>query len=141
MKSLKFKGCPLCSKQEYPIIFSNDFLRILLINNQNYPGYCRVDLIDHIKEMSNLNKKSQNKLMKTIFLIEKIIKVYINPDKINLASLGNITPHLHWHIIPRHFEDNHFPNSIWSTKERNTSKEFSKEEELQFIEYVRDKLN
>ena len=141
MKSLKFKGCPLCSKQEYPIIFSNDFLRILLINNQNYPGYCRVDLIDHIKEMSDLNKKSQNKLMKTIFLIEKIIKVYINPDKINLASLGNITPHLHWHIIPRHFKDNHFPNSIWSTKKRNSTKEFSKEEELQFIEHVRDKLS
>ena len=64
-----------------------------------------------------------------------------HPDKINLASLGNITPHLHWHIIPRYFEDNHFPDSIWSEKKRNITNEFSKEEENKFIENIKYNLN
>jgi diadenosine tetraphosphate (Ap4A) HIT family hydrolase len=38
----------------------------------------------------------------------------MRPDKINLASLGNMTPHLHWHVIPRHAGDRHFPRPIWA---------------------------
>jgi len=40
------------------------------------------------------------------------------PDKVNLASFGNMTPHLHWHVIPRWRDDSHFPQSIWSAAER-----------------------
>jgi|TARA_B110000037_G_C17003078_1_gene458064 diadenosine tetraphosphate (Ap4A) HIT family hydrolase len=91
--------------------------------------------------MSDLDEKIRHKLMVKIFQVEKIIKQYLNPDKINLASLGNITPHLHWHIIPRYFEDNHFPDSIWSEKKRNITNEFSKEEENKFIENIKYNLN
>jgi diadenosine tetraphosphate (Ap4A) HIT family hydrolase len=37
---------------------------------------------------------------------------------VNLASLGNITPHLHWHVIPRFADDPHFPNPIWAARIR-----------------------
>ena len=30
-------------------------------------------------------------------------------DKMNLASLGNMTPHVHWHVVPRFRDDRHFP--------------------------------
>ena len=33
------------------------------------------------------------------------------PDKMNLASLGNMTPHVHWHVIPRFRDDRHFPGA------------------------------
>jgi diadenosine tetraphosphate (Ap4A) HIT family hydrolase len=79
--------------------------------------------------------------MGVIFQTEQIIKEYLHPDKINLASLGNITPHLHWHIIPRYFNDNHFPDSIWSKKKRSDTNEFSKDEEIEFIKYVNNKLS
>ena len=141
MKSLNSDNCALCSSHKYPIIWANDLFRIVLINDQNYRGYCRVDLINHIKEMSDLDEKIRHKLMVKIFQVEKIIKQYLNPDKINLASLGNITPHLHWHIIPRYFEDNHFPNSIWGKKKKNIIKEFSKEEEDKFITHIKNNLN
>ena len=116
MKSLNSDNCALCSSHKYPIIWANDLFRIVLINDQNYRGYCRVDLINHIKEMSDLDEAIRNEFMGVIFQMEKIVKEYLQPDKINLASLGNITPHLHWHIIPRYLSDNHFPDSIWSEK-------------------------
>ena len=141
MKSLNSDNCVLCSSQKYPIIWRNDLLRIILINDQNYRGYCRVDLINHIKEMSDLDEAIRNEFMGVIFQMEKIVKEYLQPDKINLASLGNITPHLHWHIIPRYLSDNHFPDSIWSEKKRNDINKFSKVQELEFIKYVNDKLN
>ena len=141
MKSLNSDNCVLCSSQKYPIIWVNDLLRIVLINDQNYRGYCRVDLINHVKEMADLNEETRNEFMRVIFQIEKIIKEYLQPDKINLASLGNITPHLHWHIIPRYLSDNHFPDSIWSEKKRNAINKFSKVQELKFIKHVNNKLN
>ena len=141
MKSLNPDNCALCSSQKYPIIWANDLLRIVLINDQNYRGYCRVDLITHVKEMVDLDEVTRNEFMGVIFQTEKIIKEYLQPDKINLASLGNITPHLHWHIIPRYFSDNHFPDSIWSKKKRNDINKFSKVQELEFIKYVNNKLN
>ena len=51
--------------------------------------------------------------MKMVFAVETAMREIIQPDKINLASLGNKTPHLHWHIIPRFKDDKHFPNSHW----------------------------
>ena len=141
MKSLNSDNCALCSSHKYPIIWANDLFRIVLINDQNYRGYCRVDLINHVKEMADLDEETRNEFMGVIFQTEKIIKEYLQPDKINLASLGNITPHLHWHIIPRYFSDNHFPDSIWSKKKRNEINKFSKIQEFEFIKYVNNKLN
>ena len=141
MKSLNSDNCALCSSQKYPIIWANNLLRIVLINDQNYRGYCRVDLINHVKEMADLDEETRNEFMGVIFQTEKIIKEYLQPDKINLASLGNITPHLHWHIIPRYLSDNHFPDSIWSEKKRNDINKFSKVQELKFIKHVNNKLN
>ena len=141
MKSLNSDNCALCSSQKYPIIWANNLLRIVLINDQNYRGYCRVDLITHVKEMVDLDEETRNEFMGVIFQMEKYIKEYLQPDKINLASLGNITPHLHWHIIPRYLSDNHFPDSIWSEKKRNAINKFSKVQELEFIKYINNKLN
>jgi diadenosine tetraphosphate (Ap4A) HIT family hydrolase len=42
------------------------------------------------------------------------------PDKINLASLGNVVPHLHWHVIPRFADDPHFPNPVWGVRQGST---------------------
>jgi diadenosine tetraphosphate (Ap4A) HIT family hydrolase len=42
----------------------------------------------------------------------------LQPDKINLASLGNMVPHLHWHVVPRWRDDSHFPAPIWAAAKR-----------------------
>ena len=60
-------------------------------------------------------------MMNIVFAVESAIREVIHPDKINLASLGNKTPHLHWHIIPRFENDRHFPNSHWGEAVRTVS--------------------
>ena len=63
--------------------------------------------------MTDLAPNERARMMKIVFAVETAIREVIRPDKINLASLGNKTPHLHWHIIPRFSDDKHFPNSHW----------------------------
>ena len=59
--------------------------------------------------------------MNTVFTVESAVREIMQPDKINLASLGNVTPHLHWHVIPRFIDDKHYPNPIWGKSLRETS--------------------
>jgi diadenosine tetraphosphate (Ap4A) HIT family hydrolase len=54
----------------------------------------------------------------TVCKVEQVLREVMQPDKINLASLGNMTPHLHWHVIPRFKSDKHFPQPIWGTPQR-----------------------
>ena len=106
--------CDLCQQTSNEILFQDDFCRVVLLNDADYPAYCRVELIAHIKEMTDLAPNERARMMKVVFAVETALREVIKPDKINLASLGNKTPHLHWHIIPRFADDKHFPNSHWS---------------------------
>jgi diadenosine tetraphosphate (Ap4A) HIT family hydrolase len=58
--------------------------------------------------------------MRVVFAVESALRELLKPDKINLASLGNMTPHVHWHVIPRFGNDPHFPQSVWSSRQRET---------------------
>ena len=53
--------------------------------------------------------------------VEQAVRQLFSPDKINLASFGNMVPHVHWHIIPRWRDDRHFPEPIWGRVQRTDS--------------------
>jgi diadenosine tetraphosphate (Ap4A) HIT family hydrolase len=48
------------------------------------------------------------------------VRNIFEPQKVNVASLGNVVPHLHWHVIPRFVDDAHFPAPVWATPARTT---------------------
>jgi diadenosine tetraphosphate (Ap4A) HIT family hydrolase len=102
-------------------LWQDDFCRVVLLNDADYPAYCRVELLEHIKEMTDLPPIRRARMMKVVFAVETAIREIIQPDKINLASLGNKTPHIHWHVIPRFENDKHFPNSHWGEKVRDSN--------------------
>ena len=105
--------CSLCEPSELTILWQDDFCRVVLLDDADYPGYCRVELLAHVKEMTDLSPADRSRTMQVVFAVETAIREVIQPDKINLASLGNKTPHMHWHLIPRFADDKHFPNSHW----------------------------
>lgn len=122
-------ACALCVPSDHDILWQDDFCRVVLLNDVDYPAYCRVELLSHVKEMTDLPPAARARVMKTVFAVELAIREVMNPDKINLASLGNKTPHMHWHVIPRFESDKHFPNSHWGEAVRNhTTAELSAED-------------
>jgi diadenosine tetraphosphate (Ap4A) HIT family hydrolase len=134
-------NCLLCLPSRYPLIWSNSDFRVVLINDHSYPGYCRVESIAHVKEMTDLSDARRHEFMRIVFMVEEALRSHLVPEKINLATLGNITPHLHWHIIPRYKLDNHFPESIWSNPKRSEKKELLESESLILIEHIQKELS
>ena len=117
--------CPLCLPQTEVTLWQDTHCRVILVNDPHYPGYCRAIWNAHIKEMTDLTEPDRAHFMRVVFAVESVLRGMLNPDKINLASLGNQTPHLHWHVIPRYRDDGHFPNPIWSTRLREPARSIS----------------
>jgi diadenosine tetraphosphate (Ap4A) HIT family hydrolase len=112
------EGCFFCEQEGGEVLFRNDLLRVVWIDEPDYPGFCRVVANTHVAEILDLSEDDQRLFMQFVFAIAHAQRVFLRPDKINLASLGNQVPHLHWHVIPRWKTDANFPNSVWSPKER-----------------------
>ncbi|MBA2549393.1 MAG: HIT family protein [Burkholderiaceae bacterium] len=110
--------CELCKTEGGRLVLANEWLRVTLVDEPNYPGYVRVIWNDHVREMTELRQDERDRLMKTVFAVESAQRAVLNPLKINLASLGNLTPHLHWHVIARFADDLHFPQPVWGTPQR-----------------------
>lgn len=105
--------CPLCDAPGGRVLWQDEFCRMVLADEPDYPGFLRVILNRHVKEMTDLVPEERSRLMMRVCKTEQAARDVMRPDKINLASLGNVVPHLHWHVIPRFADDPHFPNPVW----------------------------
>ena len=111
-------GCELCENAGGEVLWEDDFCRAVWAYEPDHPGLCRVIWDRHIKEMTDLKSAERERLMRVVFALERALIDVVEPDKINVASLGNRVPHVHWHVIPRFLDDPHFPNPIWGAKVR-----------------------
>lgn len=112
-------SCPLCHPSQETVLWSDDFCRVIWVDEPDYPGFCRVILREHVREMTDLCDGDRSRLMQVVFAVEQVVRHVARPDKINLASLGNLVPHVHWHIIPRWEGDSRFPDAIWAARRRD----------------------
>lgn len=112
---MQSSDCVLCNEDGGRLLWRNDSLRVVAVDDE-LPGYTRVIRRSHQPEMTDLSTLEQHELMQAVFLIEGVQRQILQAHKVNLASLGNMTPHLHWHIVPRWRDDPWFPDSIWAPR-------------------------
>ncbi len=110
--------CVLCEKNHPKEIWRNETFYVIDAADDDLPGFIRIISTQHVKEMTDLSEKDRDDFCKAIFLAEKVMRDVMNPDKVNLAQLGNMVPHVHWHVIARFRDDAFFPGSVWSEKLR-----------------------
>ncbi len=110
--------CELCAHDGGEVLWRDAACRVVLVADPDYPGYCRVIWNAHVREMTDLAGAGQQHCMRVVCALEQALRTAVKPHKINLASFGNLTPHLHWHVIPRFEDDPHFPHSIWGERQR-----------------------
>lgn len=113
--------CELCEVDGGELIVKTDKLRVVLVDDANYPGFCRVIWNAHAKEMTDLSVEDRSAIMQAVCKTEQAIRDVMAPTKINLASLGNMVPHLHWHVIPRYTDDLHFPDPVWASQKKSAT--------------------
>lgn len=110
--------CPLCQSSGEQVLWRDTVLRVIRVDDPDYPAFCRVILNRHVKEMTDLPADERQRFMQAVYAVETALRELLAPDKINLASLGNQVPHLHWHVIPRFADDRHFPDPVWAAARR-----------------------
>jgi diadenosine tetraphosphate (Ap4A) HIT family hydrolase len=115
--------CELCEQDGGEIIHRGAQWRVVLVDDPDHPGFCRVIWNGHVQEMTDLPAAERALLMDAVWQVEFALREVMRPDKINLASLGNMVPHLHWHIIPRYVQDAHFPAPVWAAVQRESATE------------------
>jgi diadenosine tetraphosphate (Ap4A) HIT family hydrolase len=111
--------CELCELSA-PTVVDNDKFAVILVDDANYPGFARVIWKDHVREVSDLPDADRLLLNDAVWKLELAVREVMQPLKVNVASLGNVVPHLHWHVIPRYADDAHFPAPVWAQAQRAT---------------------
>jgi diadenosine tetraphosphate (Ap4A) HIT family hydrolase len=133
--------CELCEQVGGTLLWQDGTCRVVLVADADYPGLCRVIWKQHVKEMTDLSAAEREHFMATVFAVETALRKVMHPDKINLASLGNMTPHLHWHVIPRYAHDKHFPQPIWGMPQRAGTPAVQIDWQARLMETARSELS
>lgn len=117
MTALTEPNCPLCREDGGLLIVRHAKFRIIRAQGADgvdFPAFYRVVWNDHVVEWTDLVPADRSALMQAVAKVETVLRQALQPTKINLASLGNVVPHLHWHVIARFDWDNRFPAPVWA---------------------------
>ncbi|MDO8252314.1 MAG: HIT family protein [Rhodoferax sp.] len=110
--------CPLCTAIGGALVFQGDKFRVIRAEEAGFPAFYRVVWTGHVAEFSDLSLEDRRLCMAAVNVVELTLRAQLQPAKINLAALGNVVPHLHWHVIARFDWDSHFPSPVWCPAQR-----------------------
>jgi len=115
-------GCPLCTTDGGLVVARTAKFRVVRVVDgdeaQRFPAFYRLIWAQHVAEFSDLPDTDRHACMDAVTEIERVLRSLLKPTKVNLASLGNVVPHLHWHVIARFEGDSHFPAPVWAEPRR-----------------------
>jgi diadenosine tetraphosphate (Ap4A) HIT family hydrolase len=109
--------CPMCTKwlDEPDLrVVELDRTCVLLNRDQFFTGYCFVVAKDHVTELFHLDPAERAAVMEEVTAVAAAVAAVFRPDKVNYELLGNMVPHMHWHVVPRFRSDPLWPRPIWA---------------------------
>ncbi|MBV7458719.1 MULTISPECIES: HIT family protein [unclassified Acidovorax] len=110
--------CPLCAEDGGALVWRGERLRVIRAQEAGFPAFYRVVWNAHAAEFSDLAAVDRVHCMEAVALVELALRQHLSPTKVNIAALGNMVPHLHWHVIARFDWDSHFPSPVWAAAQR-----------------------
>jgi diadenosine tetraphosphate (Ap4A) HIT family hydrolase len=116
-------ACPLCAGLGGRLVLQTPRWRLVHADEPGFPAFYRLVWNAHVREFSQLARPERIECMDALVAIEQALLGHLAPSKVNLASLGNAVPHLHWHVIARFDWDSHFPGAVWAGAQRAASAE------------------
>jgi diadenosine tetraphosphate (Ap4A) HIT family hydrolase len=109
--------CPMCRRWNDHAdlrIAELEHSYVVLNRDQYFPGYTLLFTKQHATELFHLDRAVRVGLMDEVSRVAEALFDLFQPDKINYELLGNMVPHIHWHLVPRHATDPLWPRPIWS---------------------------
>lgn len=110
-------GCPMCRRWDDDAdlrIVELEHSYVILNRDQFFPGYTLLFTRQHVTELFHLDRNVRAGLMDEVSRVAEALSAVFRPDKINYELLGNMVPHMHWHLVPRFSSDALWPRPIWA---------------------------
>ena len=111
---------------------------VLLNRDQYFRGYCFVVAKDHVTELFHLDRMGRATVMEEVSTVAAALAAAFQPDKVNYELIGNMVPHMHWHVVPRFRTDPLWPRPVWS--EPHDELFLTAEEYADRIQLIKDSL-
>jgi diadenosine tetraphosphate (Ap4A) HIT family hydrolase len=86
---------------------------LLLMNDAHYPWFILVPDRENLSEIYQLGNEDQQQLMRESCMLSRAMARAFQPDKLNVAALGNVVAQLHVHHIARYRNDAAWPRPVW----------------------------
>lgn len=118
MSALRQAGCALCDAPGGRLLVQAPRWRLIHAQEAGFPAFYRVVWEEHVAEFSELSPRQRHECMDVVATVEEALLRHLRPAKVNLAALGNVVPHLHWHVIARFDWDSRFPAPVWAAAQR-----------------------
>jgi diadenosine tetraphosphate (Ap4A) HIT family hydrolase len=87
--------------------------RVLLMNDARFPWLVLVPRRADVSELLELTHAERMVLIEEIARSLRALKATTAAAKMNVASLGNLVPQLHVHVVARNSSDAAWPNPVW----------------------------
>jgi diadenosine tetraphosphate (Ap4A) HIT family hydrolase len=94
---------------------------VILNRDQFFPGYTLLFTKQHVTELFHLERQVRGELMEEVNAVARALYDVFRPDKLNYELLGNMVPHMHWHLVPRFAADPLWPRPIWAEPHLETN--------------------
>jgi len=98
----------------HPII-EWDLSHVRLMKDANYPWLILIPARTGIEGIHQLTDRDRGLLMQEIQRASETLETVFQPDRINVAALGNVVEQLHVHVIARFQSDPAWPAPVWGT--------------------------
>jgi diadenosine tetraphosphate (Ap4A) HIT family hydrolase len=106
--------CPATADDDQLLIARLECCDLLLNRDQFFAGYCLLVSRRHVSELFHLSPAERQTMMEEVSRVAAALASLYLPAKMNYELLGNMVPHIHWHLVPRHLRDPLWPRPIWS---------------------------
>lgn len=90
-----------------------ELCQIRMINDANYPWFLLIPQQNDLSEPHQLSADRQRQLSQESRILSLAIQHVFQPDKLNIASIGNVVAQLHVHHIARFKHDAAWPKPVW----------------------------
>ncbi len=124
---------PRLDSESTPII-DLPLCQVRLSHNAAFPWILLIPKKDGLVELIDLTPTDQQRLMQEIAVASQVMRQLFRPTKLNVATLGNMVPQLHIHVIARYETDAAWPGPVWG----KMSETYTPESQLERIQLLKD---
>ncbi len=113
---------------------------VILGDQQFYRGYCVLFAKLHATELYLMTADAARLLCDEMRLVAEAMAGVVKPWKMNYECLGNLEPHVHWHLLPRYETDEMRHGPVWLRPESERKVPLEEDDRRALIDSIRHQL-